>query len=124
FAGRFLLRDAVFYLGEFFLDFGHFVGFELGRQCPMPFRKRLLPLRRGEIFATRAEVDVAEMAVNGGVVTLALDCLAEESLGLDKLISFITDPAEAIEIGSIVRLFVESALQQGSGFVQAGRRTR
>src|SRR6059036_4277496 len=85
----------------------------------MPFRKRFLPLRCGEIFATRAEVDVAEMAVNGGVVTLALDCLAEESLGLDKLILFITDPAEAIEIGSIVRFFVESALHEGSGFLQA-----
>src|SRR3989442_606562 len=86
----------------------------------MPFGKRLLPLRRGEIFATRAEVDVAEMAVNGGVVTLALDCLAEESLGLGKLILFITDPAEAIEIGAIVRFFVESALHERPGFVQAG----
>ena len=74
-AGRFLLRQAALHVGDFLLQFGHFVGLEIRRQAAMPFRQRFFPFRRGLIGLAALGQDIAQMAEHGRIVAIALTAL-------------------------------------------------
>src|SRR5690348_5873131 len=74
--GRFL-GDAMLGLAELLFDFSDFVVLDVGGQSVTPFREGFLPLRSGEFVALELGVNVTEVRMDGGVMTVPFDGLVQ-----------------------------------------------
>src|SRR5882757_5305704 len=59
------------------------------------------------------------MRMNGGIMTVALEGFAQSGFRFAELVLLVINPAHAIEISAVVGFFLERALYQVGGFVQA-----
>src|SRR6266436_2586964 len=114
-----LLGYAMSGLAEFFLDFSDFVVFDVGGQSMTPFGEGFLPLGGGEFVAAELGVNVAEVRMDGGIVTITFDGLVQGGLGFGELVLFVINPAHAVEIGAVVGFLFQGALHEVGGFVEA-----
>src|SRR6201998_2612843 len=116
-AGRRFLGHAVLHLVELLFDFGDFIAFEVGRQGAAPFGERLFPFGRGLLAAALLGKNITEMFANGGVVRFVFDGLAQHGFGFVELVLLVVDPAEAVKVGTVIRVKIHGALNQVFGLV-------
>ena len=90
----------------------------------MPFGEGLFPFDGGLFRSARLGVNVAEVRANGGIVRFAFDSFAQSGFSFREFILLEINPAEAVEIGAAVRLFLQRALHKRFGFVERGCRDR
>src|SRR5579863_1187929 len=85
---RRLLCDAVLGPTDLFFDFGHTIGFDIGREDVLPFSERFFPFGGGQFGAAGLGVNIAEMGVHGGIVGIAFERFAQSGFGVGKLVLF------------------------------------
>src|SRR5579862_57692 len=116
--GSGFLRHAMPGLADFLFDLGDFFRLDVGGQDAFPFGERFFPLGGSLLGGGGIVVNVAQMSVNGRIMAFAIESFAESGFGVGELVLLVVDPAEAIEIGAVVRIFGEGALDEGLRFVE------
>src|SRR5260370_5828163 len=116
--GRFL-GYAVLGLTQIFLGLSDFIVLNVGGQRMTPFGERLFPLGGGEFRAAELGVNVAQVRMNGGIVTVTLHSLVQSGFGFREFVLFVINPAHAVEVSAIVWLFFQGALDEIGGFIEA-----
>src|SRR5712671_4657542 len=106
FLDRRLLGYAMLCLAELLFDFGDFLVFNIGGQSVTPFGERFLLFGGGQFVGAEFCVNVTEMRVNGGVVTIALKCFSQSGFRFAKFVLLIINPAHAVEIGAVEGFFL------------------
>src|SRR5215472_13804034 len=103
--GRRFLRYAMFRLRELLFEFGYFLGFDICRKRLAPFGEGLLPFRGGQILAATLGVDIAQVRMDGGIVTLAGERFPQHGFSVGCPIFLEINPAQAIKVAAVIRLF-------------------
>src|ERR1700687_5092031 len=108
-AWGFLLGETPLQSGDFLFHFRKLVRLKIARQHPVPFVDRFLPLRLCEIIFAGLGVEIAKMAQNRGIVTLAAGSPPQRGLRFGKPFLFEIGPAETVQIGGSLGIFGERA---------------
>src|SRR5260370_11558686 len=93
--GRFL-GYAVLGLAQLFLDLSDFIVLNVGGQGMTPFGKRFFPLGGRGVCAAELGVNVAQVRMNGGIVTVTLHSLVQSGFGFREFGLFVINPAHAV----------------------------
>src|SRR5579863_2568082 len=117
--GSGFLCHAALRLADLFFDFRDTLGLDVGGEDTLPFSERFFPFSGGQFGAAGLGVNIAEMGVHCGIVGIAFERFAQRGFGVGELVLLEINPAQAIEIRAVVRIFIEGALNQRLSFVEA-----
>ena len=121
--GVLLLGELHLGLIQLLLHLGHVGSFHLGGNGSLPLLQRALPLGHGELQPVRLFIHVAQVLVHRRIVVEAVYGLAQFGFRHVVLAHLEVNPAERIQVGSILRVQGNRAPDQRQSLVEPGARS-
>src|ERR1700722_6657413 len=100
------------------VELADFVRLVVSRQCFLPFGKRALEKGRRTLVVSELQIYIAEMPEHCRIVFLAIYSSLQIFLRLGKLVLLVISPAQAVEVGAVVRIFLQGPLDKRDGLIK------